>query len=57
MNRQQVHSGGEQIEALVLSLNEAYSNKQLEGCRVLELKDSFDEQTTCMVQWGPMMRT
>lgn len=41
----------------MVSLNEAYLNNQLEDYRVLELKDSFDEQTTCKVQWGPMMRT
>lgn len=54
---QEVQSNESQIEALVVSLNEAYSNNQLDGYRALELKDSFDEQTTCMVQWGPMMRT
>lgn len=57
MNQQEVSSNMEQIEALVVGLNEAYSNNQLDDYRALELKDSFDEQTTCKVQWGPMMRT
>jgi len=45
------------FDVLVKSLNEAYSNGQLDDYRALELKDSFDEKTTCRVQWGPLMRT
>jgi len=44
------------FDVLVESLNEAYLNSQLDDYRLLELKDSRDEQTTCRVQWGPMMR-
>lgn len=53
---QELQSGASQIETLVAHLNEAYANNQLDGYRALELKDSVDEQTTCKVQWGPMMR-
>jgi hypothetical protein len=42
---------------MVTRLNEAYSNKHLDDYRALELKDSFTEETTCAIQWGPMMRT
>lgn len=54
---QEISSIGAQLESTVASLHEAYSNHELDDCRVMELKDSFDEQTTCMLQWGPMMRT
>lgn len=54
---QKMQSDESQIKSLMASLNEAYSNNQLEGYRALELKDSFNEQTTRMVQWGPQMRT
>jgi len=54
---QEVSSTGGQIESIVASLNEAYAKHELDSCRALELKDSFDEQTTCLLQWGPMMRT
>lgn len=57
MNQQEVFSNKAQIESLVVSLNEAYLKNQLHDYRVIELKESFDEQTTCRVQWGPMMRT
>lgn len=57
MNQQEVFSNKAQIESLVVSLNEAYLKNQLDDYRVIELKESFDEQTTCRVQWGPMMRT
>lgn len=45
------------LDALMDRLNEAYANNQLEDYRALELKESFDEATTCALQWGPMMRT
>jgi hypothetical protein len=53
----EAQSNGRQVEASVIGLTDAYSNNQLHGYRVLELKDSLDEQTTCLVQWGPQMRT
>tara|TARA_R110000823_G_scaffold232224_2_gene358732 strand:- start:3989 stop:4159 length:171 start_codon:yes stop_codon:yes gene_type:complete len=45
------------VEDMVAKLNEAYSNRKLGKYRALELKDSFTEETTCAIQWGPMMRT
>ena len=45
------------VEKMVARLNEAYSNRNLDEYRALELKDSFTEDTTCAIQWGPMMRT
>lgn len=54
---QEMHSNAERIGDLVASLNEAYSSNQLDGYRVLELKESHDERTTCSIQWGPQMRT
>ncbi|MDB4409873.1 hypothetical protein N9235_03595 [Gammaproteobacteria bacterium] len=45
------------VEDMVARLNEAYSNRHLDEYRALELKDSFTEETTCAIQWGPMMRT
>jgi hypothetical protein len=44
------------FDELVDGLTEAYSGGLLDDYRALQLKDSFDEQTTCRVQWGPVMR-
>jgi hypothetical protein len=44
------------FDALVDGLNEAYSSGLLDDYRALALKDSFDERTTCRVQWGPANR-
>ncbi len=53
---QQIHTDREQIQSISASLNKAYSEGQLRKFRVLELRNSFSEKTTCKVQWGPMMR-
>jgi hypothetical protein len=41
----------------VAELQSAYSSDRLGGYQALRLKDSHTEETTCNMQWGPMMRT
>ena len=53
---QETSSKAEQIKARMVSLNEAYSSKQLAGYRPLELKDSPNERTTRQLQWTNNIR-
>lgn len=46
-----------QTEATIAKLSQAYANNQLNKYRVLKLKDSHNDQSTCNMQWGPQMRT
>lgn len=43
--------------ATIAKLSQAHANDQLTKYRVLELKDSHNDQSTCNMQWGPQMRT
>lgn len=53
---QHIDTDREQIQARAALLSKAYSENRLGKFRVLELRNSFSEKTTCKVQWGPMMR-
>ena len=46
-----------ETKTAIASLCEAHANNKLSGYRVLELKGSHDDQSTCNMQWGPQMRT
>lgn len=45
------------LQTSIAKLNEAYSNGRLENYKSLSLKNSHTDETTCNIQWGPMMRT
>lgn len=43
--------------ATIAKLTQAHANDQLNKYRVLDLKGSHNDQSTCNMQWGPQMRT
>jgi|MDTC01.1.fsa_nt_gb hypothetical protein len=53
---QHTQTDREQIQAVTSNLTKAFSENHLRKFRVMELRNSFSEKTTCKVQWGPMMR-